>query len=145
MYTPNIETEKRRLGDFGEGEAVKFLRRCGYRIKKRNYAPEGTEIDIVAETKTDVVFIEVKTRDVSSVGKYEERPASAVTPKKQRAIIDCARLYLSFYVPKKRVRFDIIEVYVEADGKKYTVKEIKHLENTFNRNTANADMRRWDK
>ena len=145
MYTPNVDTEKRRLGDFGEGEAVKFLRKKGYRIKKRNYAPEGTEIDIVAETKTDIVFIEVKTRDTDNVGKHEPRPASAVTPKKQRAIIECAKMYLSFYVPKKRVRFDIIEVYVERDGRKYTVKDIKHLENTFNRNTATADIRWWEK
>ena len=145
MYSPNVETEKRRLGEFGEGEAVKFLKKKGYRIKKRNYAPEGTEIDIVAETKTDVVFIEVKTRDISIVGKHEPRPASAVTPKKQRAIIECARLYLSFYAPQKRVRFDVIEVYVERGEKKYLVKEIKHLENTFNRNTATADIRWWEK
>ena len=145
MYTPNVETEKRRLGELGEGAAVKFLRKNGYRIKKRNYAPEDTEIDIVAETKTDIVFIEVKTRDVASVGRHESRPASAVTPKKQRAIIECAKMYLSFYMPKKRVRFDIIEVYVEKGENKYTVKDIKHLENTFNRNTATADIRWWDK
>lgn len=145
MYTPNIETEKRRLGDFGEGEAVKFLKKEGYRIKKRNYSPEGTEIDIVAETKTDVVFIEVKTREVLGVGKHEPRPASAVTPKKQRAIIECAKMYLSFYVPQKRVRFDVIEVYVERVENKFRLKDIKHLENTFNRNTANADVRRWNK
>lgn len=145
MYTPKVDTEKRRLGEFGESEAVKLLKKKGYRIKKRNYAPVDTEIDIVAETKTDVVFIEVKTREILGVGKHEPRPASAVTPKKQRAIIECAKMYLSFYAPQKRVRFDIIEVYVERADKKYLVKEIKHLENTFNRNTANADIRWWDK
>ena len=44
------------------------------------------------------------------------------------------------HAPKSAARYTL-----EADGKKYTVKGIKHLENTFNRNTANADMRRWDK
>ena len=136
MQILKINTERRRLGDLGEREAVKLLKKKGYKILEKNYVMLEHEIDIIAECDSAVVFVEVKTRDTESITAREPRPASAVTPKKQRGIISAAKGYLATHKPNKHVRFDIIEVYVtKNDGGKH-ILELKHLENAFNKNTA---------
>jgi len=135
MQILKADTERRRLGDFGEKEAVKFLRRQGYKIVKTNYVDRGHEIDIVAENREYLIFVEVKTRDVARTSSMEARPASAVDKKKQMSIITAAK-YLCAVTRDKKKRFDIIEVYVEMEKDKPKVKDIKHLMGAFNLNTA---------
>lgn len=137
MKILDIKTEDRRLGDFGESEAVKHLKKNGYRILERNYVAFDHEVDIIAESSDVIAFIEVKTRTFGYINPREPRPASAVTPKKQRAIIAAAKVYIAFHPPKKHIRFDIIEVYADPDGRGgFTTHEIKHLKGAFNNNTA---------
>ena len=137
MQILKVKTDKRILGDFGESVAVRHLRRKGYRIKRRNFVAESNEIDIIAENSNTVIFVEVKTRSIGDENPREPRPASAVTPKKQRGIISAARCYLGCFRPEKRVRFDIIEVYTEEIRPcKWRAVEIKHLEGAFDANTA---------
>lgn len=140
MNILSVNTVKRRLGDFGEDEAVKLLRRKGYRIAERNYAPEGSEIDIIAYSGETIVFIEVKTRSKDKITPMEPRPASAVTPEKQRAIIEAAKIYLTTHRDHTRTRFDIIEVYASGSDGKWHADDIKHIEGAFNRDTASADF-----
>jgi putative endonuclease len=65
----------------GEKLAKDFLERRGYRIVETNYrCPEG-EIDIVAEHKDCLVFVEVRTRKKLEFGSPEESITSA---KKER-------------------------------------------------------------
>ena len=138
MKILEILTPKRKLGNYGEGAACRFLKRNGYKIKERNYVVEGHEVDVIAESSDTLVFVEVKTRTVGKQNPKEPRPASAVNQKKQRSIISCARIYFAMKRPKKRVRFDVIEVYVNENGRRKSVAEIKHLQNTFNASTAFA-------
>lgn len=137
MKILKVDTEKRRLGDYGETEAAKLLKKKGYRILERNYAPEDGEIDIIAQKDGVTAFIEVKTRHTSDmrVAKIEPRPASSVTPAKQRIIINTAKIFLASH-RDTRVRFDIIEVYVTGEDKRWQVQEIKHLEGAFDRDSA---------
>lgn len=143
MQILKVDTEKRRLGDFGEREAAKALKKEGYRILERNYAPDGGEIDIIAIKDGTTAFVEVKTRHVSDsrIAKIEPRPASAVTPKKQQTIIDAAKIYLASH-RGTRVRFDIVEVYVEGDSPSWRVSDIKHLVGAFDRDSARVFYRR---
>jgi len=60
--------ERRALGRKGEDEAVKALKKGGYRIIERNYRCSYGEIDIVAVHNGVVVFIEVKTRGSDRFG-----------------------------------------------------------------------------
>lgn len=137
MKILDVKTEDRRLGDFGEGEAVKLLRRSGYRILERNYVAFDHEVDIIAECADAIAFIEVKARTADYKNPREPRPASAVTPKKQRAIISAAKVYIAFHPPKKHIRFDIIEVYAnKCEGGGWALREIKHLKGAFDNNTA---------
>ena len=143
MNILKVLTPKRELGSFGERAAARALRRNGYRIRERNYAPECSEVDIIAERDGTTVFVEVKTRHASDGrrGAIEPRPASAVTPKKQRAIIDAAKIYLATH-RDTRVRFDIVEVYVTGEAPRWRVHEVKHLVGAFDRDSARGRARR---
>lgn len=136
MEILKIKTDKRRLGDKGERIAVKHLKRKGYKILEKNYVAGGYEIDIIAFKDNVLAFVEVKTRSESSIGRFEARPASSVTPEKQRKIFKTANYYKAYNPREARMRFDIIEVIISKDerGKESTV--VKHLENAFNADTA---------
>lgn len=137
MEILKIKTEKRRLGSFGEDAAAKLLRKKGYKILERGFVALGHEIDIIAENREYLIFVEVKTRTSGSIDPREPRPASAVGPEKQRSIISSAKFYPGMRGKEKKKRFDVIEVYASTDKKgKYRVDEIKHLESAFNYNTA---------
>ena len=141
MNILKILTKNRQTGDLGENEAVKLLRRKGYRILERNYTASGAEIDIIARKKNITAFIEVKARNIKNLGKIEARPASAVTPEKQRKIIKVAGYYSRRRVKDCRLRFDVIEVYLEDTENGQAVKDIKHLEGAFDLNTAYSGYR----
>ena len=145
MKILNIKTPKTLLGKYGEKMARRYLRRHGYRIIKKNFVAESNEIDIIAEGKEVLAFVEVKTRTLGSENPNEPRPASSVDSKKQRGIIKAARFYAAYNPSDKKKRFDIIEVYVNQNNGKYSLADIKHLVNTFNMNTAYSPSERFKK
>ena len=122
-----VLTKERRVGNFGEEAAVKFLKKKGYKILERNYDSGTHEIDIIAESKDVTAFIEVKSRSIGSDSKKEARPASRVTPLKQRAVISAAKHYSALHPSQGPMRFDVIEVYLEGADGELKVKEIKHI------------------
>lgn len=136
MEILKIKTRNRKVGDAGEKAAEKLLKRKKFKIIHRNYVAVGHEIDIIAEDKDTVVFVEVKTRSIDSEAKYQDRPAAAVTPEKQRAIIKTASYYVGFNPSPKKKRFDVIEVYVSEKNGKFKVVDINHMEGAFDKNTA---------
>jgi len=95
------------LGDRGEELAADFLKSSGYKIIYRNYRTKLGEIDIVAEDKGVVCFIEVKTRASGRFGLGKE----AVSGAKQRQV---ARAAISFLKEKgilnRQARFDVVSV-----------------------------------
>ena len=136
MNILKVITPKRAIGNLGEKRAARFLVWHGYRILERNYVADGAEIDLIAKKGDVLAFVEVKTRSLSSLGVKQARPASSVTPEKQKKIIKAASCYVGYKHTNLRKRFDIIEVYVDSSNEKTRVIKIKHLENTFNINTA---------
>lgn len=132
MNVLKILTPKRIVGNIGENEAAKHLKKKGYKILERNFVESGHEIDIIAKYKDELVFVEVKTRSAASTSELEARPASAVTPEKQRAIISTAIAYLATTEGAPKIRFDVIEVILD-NGKP---QKIEHLEAAFDKNTA---------
>ena len=136
MKILKIKTPKRELGTLGEKMAKRYLKKNKYKIKEMNFVADGHEIDIIAQDKETLIFVEVKTRTIGHENPNEPRPASSVDVQKQRGIIKAARFYSAYNPIDKKKRFDIIEVYVNENNGKYTLAEIKHLKNTFNLNTA---------
>ena len=133
MEILKVKTKERLIGDIGELAAAKYLKKNKFKILEKNYVQSDSEIDIIAQNKDYVVFVEVKTRTSGKENPCEPRPASSVTPDKQRKIINCAKCFLSTYQKTKKVRFDIIEVLLDE---KKIVSELNHLEAAFNFNTA---------
>jgi putative endonuclease len=136
MEILKIKTRNRKVGDVGEKAAEKLLKRKKFKIIHRNYVAVGHEIDIIAEDKDTVVFVEVKTRSIDSESKYQDRPATAVTPEKQRSIIKTASYYVGFNPSQKKKRFDVIEVYISEENGKFKVVDINHMEGAFDKNSA---------
>ena len=135
MNILKVLTEKRKNGNIGEDAAAIFLHKHGYRILERNYAELGAEIDIIAKNREYYVFVEVKTRTLELQSPKEPRPASSVTPEKQRKKITVAKWYLGTVPKGRKIRFDVIEVYLNEEKE---VQKIMHLENAFNYNTSHG-------
>ena len=113
------------IGNFGENEAEKFLRKNGYKILERNYATKLGEIDIIAQKDDYICFVEVKTRSNENYG----TPRDAVNYHKQKKIISVAKYYMLTKNKDMFLRFDVIEVVVNKDKTK--VEKIEHIEDAF--------------
>jgi len=112
---------KTELGQKGEVEAHKFLERLDYFIVARNFKCNYGEIDIIAIDKTELVFVEVKTRCSKKFGEARE----AVNKYKRKHIKKAAQFYIyKNNLENKFIRFDVVEVYFKDE--KYIVKHIKN-------------------
>jgi len=102
------------LGQHGEELAWRYLSQQGYRLLARNYRTRQGEIDIIAEEKNTLAFIEVKTRNGLGCG----HPLEAVTPLKCRQISKVALHYLAETGRESRAaRFDVVAVTLLADSR----------------------------
>lgn len=111
---------RKNVGNVGEDIATKYLEEKGYEIIERNFVCKLGEIDIIAQDKDEIVFIEVKTRKVLSYGK----PADSVNEEKQKHIYRAAEYYLLINDKLDDfTRIDVVEVYLCDTG-----YEINHIE-----------------
>jgi putative endonuclease len=85
-----MSQERLETGRKGEGDAEKYLKYQGYRVIERNFRCRIGEIDIIAEKKGRIFFLEVKTRNSRQFGEALE----SVTPTKQAKIMRVAEYYL---------------------------------------------------
>lgn len=115
-----------QIGALGEEHAAKYLQRHGYRVETRNYRTRRGEVDIIAESRKYLAFVEVKTRRKGSLG----TPAEAVDAHKQRRIILAAMEFLQENPTALQPRFDVIEVFV-TNEEHPKVLSCNHIENAF--------------
>jgi len=130
----NRTMTRKEIGDFGERKAVTYLRLRGYTVKERNWVSGKCEIDIIAATLKDLVFVEVKTRTYEeSSWKDAPPPGLAVHADKQTYTRRAAQDYLRRHPTKKQPRMDVIEVWLskEADGKRPKVLKIHHIKAAY--------------
>lgn len=119
----------RDLGLLGEGLAIKFLKKNGYKILERNFRSKLGEIDIVgidpsaSSGQATLAFIEVKTRWSKKFGSPEE----AITPWKIKSIIKTGQ-YFKLLHPElpDSLRIDVVAISLSPSGE---VEEIKLLKN----------------
>jgi putative endonuclease len=114
--------ESHTLGQQGENIAAHYLIKAGYKIRHRNWRSGKKEIDIVAENKDFIVFVEVKTRTED----YQVHPRNAITSEKQRSIIYAAEGYLKRFNINKESRFDIITIISDGNS-----SQVEHIEDAF--------------
>ena len=110
------------FGKQGEELAAQYLIGKGYEILERNWHNIHKEIDIIAKDGTDLVIVEVKTRQTDEYGE----PDIAVTKKKQRMLIAAANAYITRNNLNIETRFDIISIVFKDDA-----PVIEHIEDAF--------------
>lgn len=110
------------LGSKGEDIAAKFLKDKGYKIVSKNFKTSVGEIDIIAEDKGTLVFVEVKTRNNNSYG----YPFEAVNHRKKEKLKKVALCYIKNCKKVMPARFDVLSI--EMDGGK---AKIEHIADAF--------------
>lgn len=110
------------LGKKGEELAVEFLIQQGYEIVESNWQKKKFEIDIIAKDNDELVFVEVKTRSTGYFGNPEE----AITPLKQKHLIEGANYYLEINEIDLDCRFDVVSI-VKSNNE----QKIEHIKGAF--------------
>ena len=109
MSTPRI-----RLGKIGEGLARRHLESQGYTVIAANVRKPSGEIDLVAEHKGAIVFVEVRTRRGTGAGSPEE----SITPRKRSRMTAAGQEYLQAHESEGREwRIDVVAVEIGHDGR----------------------------
>ena len=114
---PNV-----RRGRRGERAAARFLKRNGFRILDKNWHHGRYELDIVAQQKGCIAFVEVRGRTLNSL----QSGFDSVGRKKKQAIKHAADAYRQSHPGIKTYRFDVVSIDWSKDGQ---IKAINHYEN----------------
>lgn len=95
------------LGQRGEALAADFLTRRGYQVLARNWRCKRGEIDLIVEQQTMLIFVEVRSRSMTTT----ERAFESIGPRKRTRLVAAAQFYLSATHQDHRPwRIDIIAV-----------------------------------
>lgn len=108
------ESRHLEIGRIGEELACQILWHCGFRILERNFNGYRGEIDIIAEKKQCIHFIEVKTRTSHSLAP----PQEGVDANKRKLLRMTAREYLERFrdPPSGGYQFDVFAQIVNGEG-----------------------------
>lgn len=111
------------FGKKGEELAEKYLQKLGYKILTRNFRCKLGEIDIIAQDRNILVFIEVKTRWSKKFGLPEE----AVTPWKIKSIIKTGE-YFKMLHPElpESLRIDVAAIMMSQNGEPEEIRLLKN-------------------
>jgi putative endonuclease len=106
---------RRQVGQGGEQRAAEYLKSRGYTILQRNWRHALGELDIVARTGKQLVFVEVRTLEGTL-----SFPEESVGPAKQRKLARLATAYVQQARFEGDWRIDVIAI--DRDG-------LRHIEN----------------
>lgn len=116
---------RKQLGRIAEEQAARYLAARGYRILARNFRAADGEVDIVADRRGTIAFVEVKARTSDEV----LQPRDSVTGRKRGRIARAAAVFLGTRVRREvPTRYDVVEVLLTPDGR---VQRTTHLEGAF--------------
>ena len=119
-------SEAGRLGHWGEALVADDLKKKGWKILDTGFRCRMGEIDLIAQNRDYLVFVEVKMRKSDRFV-----PARAfVTGEKQRKLRATAEWYLASHPTRLQPRFDVAEVYA-PDGVRTEHPVIRYIENAF--------------
>ena len=117
----NYRIEK---GKEGELFVARYLKKLGYSIVHQNYRRRYGEIDIIAQKKDTLAFVEVKWRNNPLID-----PAELISFSKQKKIVSVAKDFLYHHTKHEALvcRFDVALV-EESNGSIH----LQYIENAFN-------------
>ncbi|KKT42081.1 hypothetical protein A2W54_03550 [Candidatus Giovannonibacteria bacterium RIFCSPHIGHO2_02_43_13] len=124
------KSEKRKIGDIGEEFTCRFLKGRGYKIVERNYLKKWGEIDIVAQNKDGLHFIEVKSltwKPGFQVSEYMPE-ANMRLWKKQRLTRAIKTYLLDRKIPDETdFQIDIAAVFLDFERKKARIRMLENI------------------
>ncbi|MGE0644171.1 MAG: YraN family protein [Nitrospira sp.] len=119
-----IPDQRQVFGRASERLAEELLRAKGYRILDRNVRTSLGELDLVAEDRGVVVFVEVKGRTTKAFG----GALLAVNHRKRAKLAKLAGQYLARRRWSDRLcRFDVVLVH----GRLSAQEQVEHVQNAF--------------
>jgi putative endonuclease len=128
---------RQEIGQLGEKLAQKFLKKRGYRIRETNFRCHEGEIDIVAQQRDYLVFVEVRTRSNLAFGSPEE----SITQSKKEKLIATALTYVSTHQKLPPLwRIDVVALEVNDKGK---AKRIELIENAVEQHYQTRNISRY--
>ena len=115
--------DRKALGQWGEKQTEKYLKKQGMTTLTKNYSTRTGEIDLIMDDSDGtIVFVEVKTRKHEDYVKTED----VVTLPKRQRMLKTAKHFLSEYkIENKPCRFDIVVVTLNVD-KDEMIRHHKH-------------------
>jgi len=117
--------KRQEVGKLGEKAARKFLKKRGYRIREVGFRCPRGEIDIIAQQKDYLVFVEVRTKSNLDFGTPEE----SITQAKKKKLIALALTYTSTHQNLPSLwRIDVVAVELNDKGK---TRRIELIENAI--------------
>jgi putative endonuclease len=124
MITPpkGFFGSRKELGEWGERQALDFLKKKGLIFLDKNYHTRYGEIDLVLKNKRQIVFVEVKTRISKKFGWPEEAFDRKKRAKTELAIQDFLQ---KSNQSTSAYRLDLITI--EVDQEKNEAR-LKHFE-----------------
>lgn len=121
------QTNRQRVGRWGENTAARYLEQRGYTILARNFHTPYGEIDLVTRQENgELVFVEVKTRTGKSFGAPEE----AVDQRKLAHLVSSAQAYILRAQDQEDThwRIDVIAISGSPDQLEQDI-QIEHFAN----------------
>ncbi|MFP4973936.1 YraN family protein [Paenibacillus sp. CN-4] len=117
---------RKQIGAAAEEAAVRYLLAAGYTIVDRNWRCRSGELDIVAEDKSGLVVVEVRSRTAES---RRGTAAESISPRKISQVRQTAERYLFAKAWSGRaVSFDVITVKYRSGME---TAELSHYKNAF--------------
>jgi len=117
------ELNRRQVGLQGEIAARQWLESLGYLFVAQNVHTRQGELDLVMREGETLVLVEVKFRRSLRFG----QPLEAITPTKQRHLLQAAHYYLYKYPHPGPVRFDALGIQKQANGQ----LQFTHIKNAI--------------
>ncbi len=118
-----VIASRKERGQLGEELVANLLKKKGFEILAKNYRKKFGEIDLIAENKDLLLFVEVKLRSSNSIDLAE-----LIGVSKRRRIGAAARAYIAETgCTQKTGRFDVALVDVSQGN-----PEITYIADAFN-------------
>jgi len=117
------QMNRQEVGKLGEKLAKKFLKKKGYHIYETNFRCQKGEIDIIAQQKNYLAFIEVRTKSNLDFGTPEE----SITRSKKEKLIALALTYIQTHQNLPSLwRIDVVAIEIDQKGKANRIELIEN-------------------
>lgn len=120
-----MRSNNNSVGKIGEDLGCQYLISQGYKIIEVNFYSHWGELDIIAEKKAVIHFVEVKTRRSKKYG----MPSEAVTYGKLKRL----KRTIDYYIMKNKLQnrkmtIDVIGIILASDHEKTEIKLYENVE-----------------